>query len=225
MSHYIMFKDFLTALVHKISEFLVAHKDFFEGKREHTLEHLSIPAAFKGYLSEVSSKEFLEDLRTIILYIEDPKNTTLKNNKFFKSFLEFLTTDLARKIDHLDGSFYLFKSEEKTLIIDKLIKGESHLAHTLKMILVSYNYQQLAEEVNTLATKIERISFIVVQSPREIDSELKKEIRNKLTEEHPLSFPSFQINRKLIGGVRIFIDGKAIDNSWLSRVLRYTTQL
>jgi F0F1-type ATP synthase delta subunit len=28
----------------------------------------------------------------------------------------------------------------------------------------------------------------------------------------------FQINRNLIGGMRIFADGKVVDNSWLSRI-------
>lgn len=213
-----MFNQFLTTLLHKILQFLVSHKDLFEGERESKLEHLSIPKAFKNYLSEVPESKFLRDVATITLYLEDSKNTNIKHNTFFKSLLEFLTTDLARKIDHLDGNYYLLGNQGKTEVIDQLIKGETLLAYELKKVLTNYNYQQIAEAIYNLGIKAEKIPYLLVQSPREIDSETKKEIRAKLTEEYPLSFPTFQINRRLIGGLRIFKDGNTIDNSWLSRV-------
>lgn len=221
-----MFKDFLTALLNKITVFLVSNKDLFEhkeSKREEILEKLSVPESFKTYLAKISEKEFVEDLETVILYIEDPKNTNIKNNEFFKSLLEFLSKDLARKIDYLDSDYYLMRKEKRAKFVEQLIKGESVLAQSLKDILINYNYQQIAEKIYELANKTEKTPYIVVQSPREIDTELKKEIRSHLIKSWPSSLPTFQINRRLIGGIRIFIDGKTADNSWLSRVLHYTS--
>lgn len=216
-----MFKDFLTALIHKIVVFLKENPEFFEKRKN--LEDLSIPKAFKDYLENVKEKDFLHDLARVTLYIEDCKNTDIKNNEFLKSLREFLTTELARKLDHLDGKFYLSKTTEKREVIEQLIKGDSLLATSLRNILVQFNYQQIAEEIYNLSAKIEKTSYTVVQSPREIDPELKKEIRQKIQEKSANVFPVFQINRRLIGGIRIFQDGETIDNSWLSRVLFFTS--
>ena len=57
-----------------------------------------------------------------------------------------------------------------------------------------------------------------MQSPREIDSELKSEIRENLNKDFESSFPVFQINKNLIGGLRVFVDGKSHDYSWFSRI-------
>ncbi|MBI4231747.1 hypothetical protein HY605_00825 [Candidatus Peregrinibacteria bacterium] len=165
----------------------------------------------------------MKDIKTVLLFTEDPKNTNLNNNEFFKRMLEFLSKDLARKIDYLDAEYYMMKKDKRAYFVEQLIKGDSVLAESLRDILVNYNYQQIAEAVYYLGTKTEKTPYIVVQSPREINAELKKEIRSNLTKVWPLSLPIFQINRRLIGGLRVFIDGKTTDNSWLSRVLRYTS--
>lgn len=216
-----MFKDFLTALIQKILIFLKKNPEFFEKRKN--LEDLSVPKAFKEYLETVKEKDFLQDLAKVMLYMEDPKNAEIRNNAFFKQLREFLSTEFARKMDHLDGNFYLSKTAEKAEVIEKLIKGESLLACTLKEMLVHYNYQQIAEGIYNLSGKIEKTPYTIVQSPREIDPELKKEIRQKIQEKSPGVFPIFQINRRLIGGIRIFQDGETIDNSWLSRVLFFTS--
>lgn len=221
-----MFKDFLTALLHKIITFLLDHKDLFEqseSEREKTLEHLSIPEAFKNYLLKASAESFMKDIQTVLRYTEDPKNTNLNGNEFFKRLLEFMSKDLARKIDYLDAEYYMMKKDKRSYFVEQLIKGDSVLAASLRAILINYTYQQIADAVYDLGTKTEKSPYIVVQSPREMNADLKKEIRSKLTKVWPLSLPIFQINRRLIGGLRVFIDGKTTDNSWLSRVLRYTS--
>jgi len=221
-----MFKEFLTALLHKIITFLVSHKDLFEhseSEREKILEKLSVPEAFRTYLTKVSAPKFMKDIETVVLYLEDPKNTNITGNEFFKRFLEFLSKDLARKIDYMDTDYFLMRKEKRIEFIEKLIKGDSILASSLRGILVNHSYQQITEQVYALGNKTEKTPYIVVQSPREMDTELKKEIRSHLTKVWPLSLPTFQINRRLIGGLRVFVDGKTTDNSWLSRVLRYTS--
>jgi len=70
---------------------------------------------------------------------------------------------------------------------------------------------------------VEESPYILIQSPREIEPKLKKEIRAKIREEKSNHFPIFQINKKLIGGIRVFKDGETTDNSWLSRVLHFTS--
>lgn len=221
-----MFKNFLTALLEKITTYLIKHPDFFKSeiaKRKENLDHLSIPVTFKKYLEEVKENDFLKDLSAILIFIHNPKNAGVQNNSFFIALIEFFNTELARKIDNLDSEFYLLPKKKRKEFMEGLIPSDSNLAKSLRAILEDFTYQQLASEINNLGQKVKDSAYIVIQSPREIDPKLKREIRTRLTEENPLSFPSFQINKKLIGGLRIFNNGKTIDHSWLSRVLRFTS--
>lgn len=221
-----MFSQFLTALVHKKLEHLKAHPDFFsmnDEKKKEVLSKLTTPETFRNYLSNISETEFISDLEKIVHYIQDEKSVQIKNNSFFKAFTEFLTHELARKIDYLDSKFYLLSKDDRTDFIEKLIKGESNLAVSLREILINFTYQQISTEVFQISAKVVDSPYIVIQTPREIDTELKKEIRTELLKRNPLTFPTFQINKKLIGGLRIFNNGETIDHSWITRVLRFTS--
>lgn len=217
-----MFKHFLTALLEKMTSHLVKHPDFFKSEKRE-MEHLSVPASFKKYLETVSENHFMKDLEVIVTFIKSPKSAQIKKNEFFKAFTVFLTEELARKVDHLNSEFYLLQKDERVEVIEKLLPGESALAKSLRNILTDYTYQQFASEAINIGHRVIETPFVVVQSPREIGTELKREIRTQLTEKYPLCFPFFQINRKLIGGIRIFHNGQTLDHSWLSRVLSFTS--
>lgn len=221
-----MFKTFLTVLVRRITSYLQDKPDFFklsEKEKEKTLSDWSIPTSFKAYLSSVNEKDFLEDLALILKVIHGAKDLNLKKNAFFTAFLSFVVHELARKIDYLDGEFYLMPKDSRRKFVDKLINSDSGLAEALKDILTNNTYHQIGSETNSLAIKIKDAPYLVVQSPRAMTADLKKEIREHLLEKYPYSLPVFQINKKLIGGIRIFQDGKTIDHSWLARVLRFTS--
>lgn len=156
-------------------------------------------------------------------YLKNPKQTEIRENKFFKALSNFLSNELAMKIDYMDGQFYLMGRNERREVVEKLIPTDSSLAHALKDILINFTYQQLTDEINKLAQKISEVPYFLVQSPTEINMELKREIRKKLSGKNPYTLPVFQINKKLIGGIRIFEDGKVKDHSWLSRVLHFTS--
>jgi len=219
-----MFRNFTTALLQKTTEFLIENPNFFtENNREAKLEKLVLPKAFINYLSEVKEKEFMKEMELLIQYSKANKGINIKNNKFFLALTEFLTTEFARKLDLLDTEYYLFNSDNRFKVADKLINSNSKLANTLKDILVNKTYQQISSAIHELASQVYETPYILVQSPKEIDVELKKEIRKQIQEENKRNFPIFQINKKLIGGIRIFKNGNTEDHSWLSRVLHFTS--
>ncbi len=221
-----MFNDFLTALIQKIISFLIANKGFFEltePDRKTQLEHLKIPHSFKPYFEKVSGTGFMKDIKLILQFLHDPKRTNIKDNAFFKALATFFTYELAKKIDHLDGDFYLLTKSEQATVATKLIPTDSLLAQTLRNLILSFSYQQLVHEIYSLSTRAMKTHLVMVQAPRSINVELKKEIREELAEKYSPSLPIFQINKKLIGGIRIFKDGQNVDHSWLSRVLKFTS--
>lgn len=220
-----MFKPFLTALLYSILSFLIENKEFFKQSQDEKMErlkNLKLPDPFKAYLESLSEKNFLSDIERVLSHIHQPKKTNISNNELFKTIVVFFTTSFAQRIEVVHEIYALNKTEQKAFM-EKLVASKSGVANALKDLLLNYSYQELAAGINELCQKTNDVPYILIQSPREIDLELKKEIREKLTSEIPFSLPVFQINRKLIGGFRIFKGGEVIDHSWISRVLRFTS--
>lgn len=223
-----MFKQFLTALLFETLNYVGKHPDFFKESKEKKISHLEnlrIPSAFKNYLINVDSKDFLQDLALAVQFMNGADIKSLKTNKsdFFKAMAEFLTVNLAAKMDELTVDFYMKPVNKQAEELEEKIKSDSHVAKALKDILLNNSNQELSTVIDEFTRTVTGAKFIVLQSPREIDPELKKEIRKKLWEENPYSFSIFQINRSLIGGLRVFIDGKTVDNSWFSRIVLITS--
>lgn len=221
-----MFNEFITALAQKITHFMVNHPNFFtlkEDEKEKLLVGLKLPKFFKEYLQETTANDFLTDLELVINYIRSNKDQNLKNNKLFEKIVEFLTTELAMKMDIINSEFCLLSSPKRREIAEELIPGESEAAISIREIMVNYSYQQICAEIYDLCSRVKEAPYILIQSPREIDHELKRKIRKNFLEQSPYNFPIFQINKKLIGGIRIFENGHSTDNSWLSRILRFTS--
>ena len=209
-----------------MTDFAAKHEDFFKLEvedRAHKVKGLKIPSTFKLYLAKVSAKDFMKDLQLVVHFIDNPSQAQIKGNALFKAAVEYFTNRFAERVDALESAFYLMKSEDRQKKVEELIDCDSPVANEIKKLLVFTSYQELCEQINALAKAVSGSAHIIVQAPREIDLELRKDIRKKLTDENPMSFPVFQINKKLIGGVRVFKNGEVIDHSWLSRVHRFTS--
>lgn len=221
-----MLNDFLTALMHEMVHFLTKHPDFFDGTadiRDKQLENVRMPAPFKHYLAHRKSNDFMDDLRLATQFIGSPKSAQIEGNAFFKAIVEFFTGAFASKLDLLTSDFYGLKEKDQWTVVNELMKSDSRVAQTLRELLIRRNYQELSAGLVELTGRVVGATYIVVQTPREVTTGLKKDMRRQLVKENPLSFPVFQINRKLIGGLRVFKDGSVNDHSWISRVLHFTS--
>lgn len=208
-----MFKDFLSALTLEILKSLKSDGGF-KG-----------PKVFKDYLDSVKDEDLMSDLRLVFQVINgsDLASLSLKDSGFFKTTLQFFAENFASKLDALGSSFYLLSYEERKKKAEQLIDSDSHTAAALRDLFVTNSYQEITEALEQLSKAVSDGATIVVQTPRDIDAELKKEMREKFAQDYPLSFPVFQINRQLIGGFRVFINGKSHDLSWFSQVQKLTS--
>ncbi|OGJ42922.1 hypothetical protein A3J23_03240 [Candidatus Peregrinibacteria bacterium RIFCSPLOWO2_02_FULL_48_14] len=228
-----MFNGFLSALTYEILSFVSKHGDFFElgeKTREEKLAGFKAPAVFKKYLAEVSGAHFLKDLHLVLQVVNgaDMNSLSLKNSAFFKTLLEFFSDSFASKLDKLEAGFYLLPYEDRLKKAQELLGEERDaplrgVAAALRELLVTNSYQELAQAFEELSKVVADGATILVQIPRDIPEELKKEMREELGEKHPHSFPVFQINRQLIGGFRVFINGKSMDYSWFSKVQKLSS--
>ena len=216
-----MFNDFLSALILEIlRSFKQTHSEAVGLTNE-----FKGPKVYKDYLDSVSEEDLMSDLRLIFQVINGTElnSLNLKGSAFFGTTLIFFAENFASKLDALGSSFYLLPYEERKKKAEQLIESDSHTAAALRDLLVTNSYQEITEAIEMLSKSVADAGTIVVQTPRDIDPELKKEMREKFAGDLPLSFPACQINRQLIGGFRAFVNGKSHDLSWFSQVQKLLT--
>lgn len=223
-----MFSGLFTALVVELVQFLSKHPDFFDRKadaKEEAVKTVKVPASFKHYLAHVSDEHFLKDLRLAMQVINgaDIHQLGLHGNAFFKAVVEFLTTSFAAKLDELPERFYMLPYEERVKASEKIIESDNAVAASLRETVVVNSYQEIASSIEDIAKEVAGATTVLVQMPRDIPMALKKEMRTALQAEHPYSFPIFQINRGLIGGFRLFVNGTTKDYSWFNRIVKITS--
>lgn len=176
-----MFNNFVAGLMEKIFHFLVKHPDLFKSegkKRIELLENLQLAQTFKDYLAEISEKHFMDDMKQALDYSQKAKELSLQGNKFFAHIVEFLTHEIALKIDLMPDDFSLLKTPERIEISEKLISGASTAAQSLREILVNFSYQQIANEIHQLANAVKKTPYILVQTPRSLDEKFKEKSAN-----------------------------------------------
>lgn len=223
-----MLNSFLTALLHELLGFASKHPDLFSEKaevREEKLKNFRLPSAFKRYLTDVIEDHFVKDLRLTLEVLGGAKmfDLPLHKSPLFKAVLEFFTTTFAGRLDELSNSFYLLPYEKRIEEASRIIESDSLVARALKDLLVNNSYQEIASTLEQLSNLVANGAMVLVQTPRDPGTELKKEMRENLSKEYPLSFPKFQVNRELIGGFRVFVNGTTKDLSWFARILKITS--
>lgn len=219
-----MFNEFIIAVLRDIHLFLEKELDFFEldeATKQTRLEasNLAMAPAFKAYLLESSFDAFQQDLKLLLRFLKKEKGLKLQGNPLFKAILRFLVGPFSKKADSLSSDFIFFSESEKKMVLDKLIAGHSAPAQALKKVLMTYAYPQYAKAIQALSIRVADAPYIVFQSPKDADVELKQVVREQVAQENPFAYPVFQVQRNLIGGFRLFNNGESVDRSWLNRVL------
>lgn len=206
-----MLDRFITALIYEIT------------RNFKNLENAKIPTPIKDYIKK-EGESFIEDIEQTIQYLKDPQRISIKENGFLNSVAEFLSNTFINDIYKLPILFYKEDRKTQNEAVSKIIKSDSLLANTLKEMITENSYQELLEGLTKFLQATKDAPYIVVQTPIELDAAKKIEIKDKLKEKYTTCSPIFQINKNLIGGLRIFIDGKVQDFSWLGRI-NYITSI
>lgn len=203
-----MLRRVLTALIYEV----LAQKQSGSGK---------VPASVKEYLDSVKDDNLLADLALVVELASGRKELSdiRPDCPLLKAFVAFLTDKFAEKLDELPQDFYLLKIAKQKELLGDLIKGEGVLASNLRDLVLANSYQGLTIGLAQLSVKAAGAPYTIVQTPIALKTSEKAKIRKELRDElGELCFPVFQINRNLIGGLRVFVDGEVKDLSWLGRI-------
>ena len=189
-----MLKPVIAAVLYEVILVLRRHSDFFgfdAEQRKKILGESALPVELHEYLSVADENAFMQDISGVI---------AMQKNDFARAVAQLLADRFTEYFD------------------TQAVHGKGKIAESVKDLAARYSYQDIAAAITKYGECVGDMPYIVVQSPREIGSELRQSIRGSLKKEYPLSFPVFQVNPKLIGGLRIFKNGTTFDFSWLNRI-------
>lgn len=83
------------------------------------------------------------------------------------------------------------------------------------------NLSFLSEEEKSLLKKIyTQYQEIIVETPKKLSFEEKEKFKTDLSNKYNSAFVIFKTNQNLIGGMRIYVDGKLIDDSWKNEIAK-----
>ena len=210
-----MIKNLLLSLIYDILKILTENKDFFDKsenqKKEICAALHDIPKKVCEYLSEVSAESFFKDLDLCVEYMNaiEGQEASLKG-KMASALADFMAYEM---LEYLEGGE---NGHAK-------IEYKGAFGAMLKDIFKNYSYQEITSSMESFMESIKKIPTILIQSPYEIDTKLKTEIREELQKAHPYSIPVFAVNKKTLGGLRVFVNGVIKDYSWLSKINQITS--
>lgn len=198
-----MIENILKSLLFEILDLLNKQRELLsetlENRQKILKEADNLPEEIKNYLAEVKEKEFIEDINELINFLNS--GALILKSELAKSLKNFFTTSLSDLLDNRET-----------------LKMKGKLAEAINDLLKNNSDKEVTNLINNFISLIGETPFIMVQSPRSIDFKLKKQIREKLNEKYGANFVNFAINKNLVGGLRIFVNGETIDLSWLSKI-------
>lgn len=204
-----MINTFLQLVIKEILSLLTAEKTFFdlsqEERGEKAQQYLAPFSSITHYLSTVTEKDFLQDLTGLISFLLQGKKT--EKTALIEALAEVCMFDLSKMVDGVAFS-------TKTPFLEKILA----LFHI-------YSFQEISTEAARFLEKTVGCCYIVVQTPTVLSPEMRQEIRKNLYEQHSYCFPSFALQKNLIGGMRILVNGKTTDLSWYGKVTRLSQLL
>ena len=103
-----------------------------------------------------------------------------------------------------------------------LESSQSKLARVSNKILSKYSDQDINREIVNYLFDQEKSQRILIQSAAFLSPAEKHHIRTNLKKKFPDKFVVFEINRDLLGGMRVYKQGKLLDASWLSQINELT---
>ncbi len=220
-----MLKTVGAAALKDIIGMLKQEKNFFEADastRKVVLDkHLpDFPEGFVTYLSDVTENQFMKDMSASVRLMTE--RVHVDQNGFLKALAAYLSIDLGLAVDQLDSEFFFMDYSARLSKLKSLFPGDFALSLVMRHMVAEATYQEVSHMANQALSTISAVPVIVIQTPIAIDPAQRQAMRQAFLEKYTHSFPEFQINPQIIGGMRVFVNGMVEDHSWLAKVQALT---
>lgn len=174
----------------------------------------------KTYTTDVKfpkeEKDILLETKESIIFLGSDSNADLNSTKILKSFADYFESEVIPEIDKLSAGHFVLSVSEKKQVLKETLTQKGLLWNTLRNTLVTCSFEELQSELTRLILSVyPNRSSLLIQSARECDLKLKTEIRYTNREKF---YVQFQIQKGLLGGIRIYANSALVDASWLGKV-------
>ena len=138
----------------------------------------------------------------------------------FDKFANYLSGDFAAALDKVDGKLFFKNYADKEKLAKKLVTGNTAADSAAPSILISHIPDEINRQISQTLANIKSAPQIIVQSANSIGHLKKSKMRNYFRSKYENAFVEFQINKKLLGGIKVFENGKVTDNSWEGKIAK-----
>lgn len=161
----------------------------------------------------------LEEISLVAKFVSSDDSKYIKKSNLLRSGVEYLTQDFAQALNSLDRGFYALTYDERLKKVKEIWSVEKEVDKALEKLLVNFSYQEIVRNIQELLEVAYDSPFVVVQTPLEISTAKKTEMMEKISKEikDPV-IVQFQVNKAILGGMRVFVDGQVQDMSWMGRI-------
>ena len=208
--------------------FLLKHDAQFlsrsaEERKKEVETHLGqqYPESLTGYLLKVTADQFKQEFHHVIQVLEGVAQPDLENG-FLNALADFFAQEMGMMLDALSLDFFFRPLKDRLQALGEMLPEKSTVGKVLKHQFCESTYQEVTAAVQTALETLKKAPVVVVQTPIELEGGMRKEIRHHFAKKHPHAFVEFQINPKILGGMRLFVNGEVEDLSWLAKVQAIT---
>ncbi len=149
------------------------------------------------------SQEFLSDVRAILQEIVRDAQTERRLNGFVQALAAAFSAEVAMAFDQ-GHAWKSTEPSQASIMLERIVRTDNAVE-------VAREIQQFLQEQCSIASP-------TIQSPVPLSSSEREAMRASLRERYPGSFPLFEVEPSLAGGLRMFYKGALIDESWITHI-------
>jgi len=165
-------------------------------------DDILLPTA-EEYAKDLDETKFKKDVRDTLRFVYERSHSF--HGYFADVVAHMCVTQFSKAFDLGD--------------VKGIFPKKAEVTHAITDFLNTHTEQEVATHVHNLLHRIDAtIPYIVVQTPLPLGGEQKQALRTELMDRYGRCFPKFSVNKSLLGGLRIFINGETIEHTWQSRL-------
>jgi len=157
-----------------------------------------------AYVSSHTMEEYLLDVQRFLAHMDQK---SLPKGELMTLLADILVHEAGPFLE--DGDLSHFDPHHPSLAKAFVHLKESFTPHTLAGMIQAL-----------LSSAYPDSSITVIQTPYPLEQKARVSMRRSLAGAFPHAFPTFSVDRALLGGLRIFVNGTLCDNSWQYKVKR-----
>lgn len=161
----------------------------------------------------------MQNISVVAKFVSSNESKYIKQSELLRSGVEYLTQGFAKSLNDLDRDFYAMSYDDRVKAVDKIWSEKREVDKALKKVLVNFSYQEIVRNIQELLEVAYGSPFVLVQTPIRLEASAKDDMMLQISKEidEPV-IVQFQVNKSILGGMRIFVDGQVQDMSWMGRI-------